>query len=67
MAGYFSYLPNVYVGKGVNDDETFKYQLSKNIFRKVSSRSDLDQYITMFEAHEVSPGETPSSLAYKYF
>ena len=40
MAGYFSFLPNVYIGEGVDDNETFKYKLSKNIFRKVNTRTD---------------------------
>ena len=67
MAGYFSYLPNIYVGKGVTDTEIFNYQLVKNIFRKVRSRPDLDQYVSFFELFEIGPGETPASIAYDYF
>ncbi len=67
MARYFSYLPNRYVGKGLSDTETFNYQLGKNIFRKVRSRPDLDQYVSLFELYEIAPGETPSSIAYDYF
>ncbi|MCH1552663.1 MAG: baseplate wedge protein 53, partial [Balneolaceae bacterium] len=64
---YFSYFPNVYIGEGIGDNETFKYRLTKNIFRKVTTRDDLNQYTTLFEAYSVQPDETPSTLAQKYF
>lgn len=67
MAGYFSYFPNVYVGEGVADDEAFKYRLVKNIFRRVKSREDLAQYSTLFEAYSIRDGETPESLARRFF
>lgn len=67
MAGYFSYFPNVYIAEGVSDDEAFKFRLTKNIFRKIAVRPDLDQYTTLFEAYSIEPGETPSNLAYKLF
>ena len=28
---YFNFLPNVYVGEGVKDDQPFRYRLAKNI------------------------------------
>ena len=64
---YFSYFPNVYVGEGVTDDESVKYRLVKNIFRKVRARDDLNEYATLFEAYEVKDGDTPSSLAFDLF
>ena len=67
MAGYFSYFPKVYVGEGISDDENFKYRLVKNIFRRVKSREDLAQYSTLFEAYSIRDGETPESLARKFF
>ena len=67
MAGYFSYFPNVYVGEGVADDEAFKYRLVKNIFRKIRARPDLNQYTTLFESYSIRSGETPSTLASKFF
>lgn len=67
MASYFSYFPNVYVGEGVADEEAFKYRLVKNIFRKVKPRSDLSRFTTLFEAYEIESGETPSTLAQKFF
>ena len=67
MAGYFSYFPKVYVGEGITDDENFKYRLVKNIFRRVKSREDLAQYSTLFEAYSIRDGETPESLARKFF
>ena len=60
---YFANFPNVYVGEGVGDEESFKYRLVKNIFRKVKVRSDLEKYVTSFEAYSIKDGETPSSIA----
>jgi hypothetical protein len=67
MASYFSYFPNVYVGEGITDDENFKYRLVKNIFRRVKARDDLEKYTTQFESYSIRDGETPSSLAYKFY
>ena len=40
---YFSHLPNVYVGKGItDDDESFNYQLVKNLFRRIIIREDIE-------------------------
>ena len=60
---YFSYLPNVYVGEGIKDDEDYKYRLVKNIFRRAKTRADLDQYITLMEAYELAEDETPAQVA----
>lgn len=67
MASYFTYFPNVYVGEGISDDETFKYRLVKNLFRRVRVREDLDQYVTLFESYSIKNDETPSSIAQKFF
>ena len=42
---FFQYLPDVYIGEGVKDDESFKYRLVKNIFRRVKVREDLEKHI----------------------
>ena len=60
---YFSNFPNVYIGEGVGDEESFKYRLVKNIFRKTKVRPDLEKFITSFEAYSIKDGETPSNLA----
>lgn len=65
--GYFSNLPNIYVGEGVSDDESFKYRLVKNIFRRVKARDDLNRYTTLFESYSIRPGETPSTLANRIY
>jgi len=65
--GYFTNLPNIYVGEGVSDEESLKYRLVKNIFRRVKARDDLNRYTTLFESYSIKPGETPSSLAYKAY
>ena len=65
--GYFSNLPNIYVGEGVSDEESFKYRLVKNIFRRVKARDDLNRYTTLFESYSIRPGETPSTLANRIY
>ena len=48
---FFDYLPNVYVGEGINEDESFKYRLVKNIFRRVKVRPDLEKFVNSFETY----------------
>ena len=67
MASYFSYFPNVFVGEGVNSDEAFKYRLTKNIFRRLKARDDLDKYTATFEAYSVRTDETPSQIAHRLY
>ena len=64
---YFDYLPNVYVGEGVKDDEAYKYRLVKNIFRRIQVRERLEKYTTYFERVNVPEGATPSSIADELF
>ncbi|AOV59940.1 baseplate wedge component [Synechococcus phage S-CAM8] len=67
MAGYFSYFPNIYVGEGILSGEGFKYRLTKNLFRRLKVRDDLNKYVSTFEAYSIKEGETPSSLAYRLY
>ena len=67
MASYFTYFPNVYVGEGVQDEEAFKYRLTKNIFRRAKVRPDLDKYGTLFEKYSIGTNESPSQLANKMY
>ena len=67
MASYFSYFPNVYIGEGVKDDESFKYRLCTNIFRRTKVRPDLDKYSTLFEKYSIRDNENPSQLAQTLF
>ena len=60
---YFSFIPNVYVGEGVKDNEPFKYRLAKNISRRIKVREDLEKYTTYFETYSISDGETPAVIA----
>ena len=64
---YFDFLPNVYVGEGVNTEEAYKYRLVKNIFRRIIPREDLDRYTTFFERTSIPSGSKPSDLAEKLF
>ena len=67
MPGFFSYLPNVYVGEGVADDEATKYRLVKNLFRRTKTRDDLSKYSSLFEAYSITAGQTPSTLALEVY
>ena len=60
---YFKHLPDCYIGKGIDDDESFNYQLVKNIFRRISVRDDLEKYITMFEVQTLPDGIKPFEVA----
>ena len=67
MAAYFSYLPNIYVAEGIEDDEQYKYRLVKNIFRRVKAKESLKEYITLNEPIEIEQGDTPASLAKEFY
>ena len=67
MASYFSYLPNIYVGEGITDDEAYKYKLVKNIFRRVKTRADLSKYVTLTEAYSIPENMSISQLAMTLF
>ena len=60
---YFDFLPNVYVGEGVKNDEPFKYRLAKNISRRIKVREDLDKFITFFESYSIRDDQTPAVIA----
>ena len=64
---FFHYLPDVYIGEGVKDDESFKYRLVKNIFRRVKVREDLEKHIASFETYQLQDDETPSSISHRLF
>jgi len=64
---YFSNFPNVYIGEGVKDEESFKYRLVKNIFRKAKIRPDQEKFVNSFESYPIKDGETPASIASKLY
>ena len=57
MTAYFSNFPDVYVGKGVEGDAPIDYVLTKNIFRRLEIREDIEKYITLFEQYTVLDAE----------
>lgn len=67
MASYFSYIPNIYVAEGSKDDEAYKYRLVKNLFRRVSVKSKILEYITLTEAYYIQPFDTPALLAQEFY
>ena len=64
---YFSQLPDVFIGEGVTDTESFKYRLVKNIFRKVKMRDDFEDVAMSFEAYSLQDDDTPWSLAHDLY
>ena len=60
---YFSQLPDVYIGEGLDDTESFKYRLVKNIFRRVKIRDDMVDVANNFESYIIGDNETPEKLA----
>ena len=65
--GYFSQLPDVYIGEGVKDEESFKYRLVKNIFRRVRIRPDMQHVAASFESYELMDDQTPASLSWDLY
>lgn len=62
---YFTHLPDCYIGKGIDDDESFNYQLVKNLFRRITVREDIEKYVTMFEVQALPDGLKPFEVAKK--
>ena len=60
---YFSRFPDVYVAEGVTTNESYKYRLVKNIFRRVELREDLAQYTSNFERLSIPEGMKPCDVA----
>jgi len=67
MAGYFSYLPNIYVGTGTTSDTKQEYQVVKNIFRRVKAREDLAKFTEFFEQYEIQDGQLPFQIAQDFY
>ena len=67
MTAYFSNFPDVYVGKGVEGDAPIDYVLTKNIFRRLEIREDIEKYITLFEQYTVLDAERPDQIAKNFF
>lgn len=65
MAGYFSNLPNIYVGEV--KDEILNFRLVKNIFRRVSVNEQLEKYSTLFESYYIPEGMRPDMVAKKFY
>ncbi len=60
---YFNQLPNVFIGEGVADEESFKYRLVKNIFRRVRIRPDMLDVASSFESYVLGDNDTPEKIA----
>ena len=67
MAGYFSYVPDIYVTRLENDNTSKSSILVKNLFRKSRTRTDLAKYYTLFNPYYVPDGEMPWQTATKIY
>jgi hypothetical protein len=67
MAGYFSYIPNIYVTRLEDDNTTKSSILVKNLFRKSKTRTDLSKYYTLFNPYYVPDGELPWQTATRLY
>lgn len=68
MAGYFSYLPKVYVRTSsyrVNNVDP--YVLAKNIFRRIKIRENLDDVILGFTQYTIGNNMRPDQVAYEQY
>lgn len=67
MAGYFSYVPDIYVTRLENDNTSKSSILVKNLFRKSKTRTDLAKYYTLFNPYYVPDGEMPWQTSTKIY
>ena len=64
---YFSRFPNVYVAEGVTTDQSYRYRLVKNIFRRVEIREGLAKYTNNWERAQIPEGLKPCDVAQSLF
>ena len=68
MAGYFSYLPQVYVRtSSYRTNNVDPYILAKNIFRRIKIRENLDDVILGFSQYTISNNQRPEQVAYDFY
>lgn len=60
---YFSLVPDIYITRLENDNETRSTVLVKNLFRKTRTRTDLAKYFTLFNPYYVRDGQMPWQVA----
>lgn len=60
---YFKYLPNVYIRDRAQINGNHPYQLTKNIFRRIKIRDDLQGALLGFVQYEIGEGERPDQIA----
>ena len=60
---YFKYLPNVYIRDRSQVNGNHPFQLTKNIFRRIKIRDDLQGALLGFVQYEIGEGERPDQIA----
>jgi len=68
MAGYFSYLPQVYVRtSSYRTNNVDPYVLAKNIFRRIKIRENLDDIILGFTQYTIPNNTRPEQVAQEFY
>ena len=68
MSNYFSYLPNVYVRTATyRQNNVDPYILTKNLFRRVKIRDDVEGFITGFTQYTIVNNERPDNVSMKMY
>ena len=68
MSNYFSYLPNVYVRTTTyRQNNVDPYVLTKNLFRRVKIRDDVEGFVTGFTQYTIVNNERPDNVSMKMY
>tara|TARA_B100000287_G_scaffold155618_1_gene146791 strand:+ start:1616 stop:2479 length:864 start_codon:yes stop_codon:yes gene_type:complete len=68
MSNYFSYLPNVYTrSSSYRSNNVDPYVLSKNIFRRIKIREELDDVILGFSQYTIKNNQRPDQVAKEFY
>ena len=64
---YFRYLPKVYVRNRTIKDGVHPYELTRNIFRRIKIKDNLQGSLLGFTQYEIQEGERPDQIARKFY
>ena len=68
MSNYFSYLPNVYVRTSTyRQNNVDPHILTKNLFRRVKIREDVEGLVTGFTQYTIVNNERPDNVSQKFY
>ena len=64
---YFRYLPKVYVRNRTIQGGVHPYELTRNIFRRIKIKDNLQGSLLGFTQYEIQEGERPDQVARKFY